>query len=137
VRRWQGAIGDLESIQGATLAVSAKQRGEAVERGDRWDGIGVYAKGGRFAGFFEGAVTVTGPLTAQGVNLVQRIQQLEGQLNQANQAISAAQQRANQAEQKANAVQKNLEQALTPVSLKITALEEAILKLQGISHTHS
>jgi hypothetical protein len=52
--------------------------GAVVGTNDNANGVGVFGKGGRLAGQFEGNVEVTGHLTIQGNDVIARIQAVEG-----------------------------------------------------------
>lgn len=75
----RGVIGVAKS----NTAVEGNSTSGAGLFGSSQTGIGVFGKGGRLAGFFEGNVEITGNLTIQGVSIqtwLQRIQKLEQQV---------------------------------------------------------
>jgi peptidoglycan hydrolase CwlO-like protein len=78
-------------LANTVTAVEGQSKSGAGVWSESQTGIGVFGKGGRLAGHFDGSVEVTGSLTVQGMNVVpllQLVQQLEQQLQQLQQQIS-------------------------------------------------
>lgn len=94
--------------------------------------IGVFGKGGRLAGFFEGNVDVTGSLTVQGTNIgglagrIQAVEALAGRV----QALEGIAGRVQNLEQKIAALESQVNTAVSNLTGRITQAELAISDLK-------
>jgi hypothetical protein len=63
---------------------------QAFQSNPKSNSFALHAKhdGGKIAGFFEGSVEITGSIAVQGVNLIQRIQQLDQQVQMLSSQVS-------------------------------------------------
>ena len=80
-----GVFGESKLGEGVRGISHSPDHGGVVGINESANGVGIFAKGGRLAGQFAGAVEIDGVLTVQGSNVLQLMQQL-----QANQASNAA-----------------------------------------------
>ena len=75
-----GILGESTQFEGVRGISHAADRGAVVGINDNPGGVGVFGKGGRAAGHFEGKVKITESLTVQGIDVVgllRHLQQLE------------------------------------------------------------
>lgn len=96
-------------------------------------GPGIFGQGSP-AGLFQGDVTVTGSLTVQGANVLQRIVQLEqqaGGVGQLGQHISSLEQKATALQNQLNSMQNQLNTAISNLTGRVTLAEVAISDLKA------
>lgn len=128
-KTWHGIYGETPGTWGAGVWGEHKSTGSGVA-GVSKDGVGIWGKGGRLAGIFEGDVNITKNLILQGVNIngwFQRIVQLEQQTVNMGQLI----QRLNSLEQKVNALQSQVNTAISNLTGRVTQTEVAISDLKA------
>jgi hypothetical protein len=107
-----GVFGESTRGEGVRGVSHSAEHGAVVGTNDNASGVGIFGKGGRLAGQFEGNVDITGNLTIQGVSIsvwFQRIIALEQRDNsQQQQIISLSQQINNLQQQLASLQQKEI-----------------------------
>lgn len=98
-------------------------------------GIGIYGKGVRLAGLFEGNVDITGNLTIQGTSIqswLQRINKLEQQgtnVGQLVQRVSSLEQKVTTLESQINTVASNLTGRVTQTEIAISDLKAKVQQI--------
>jgi hypothetical protein len=113
----QGVFGQSDKGEGVRGINNNPNHGAVVGTNEHPAGIGIFGKGGRLAGQFEGNVQITGTLDLQGENVGDRLQALEGSA-QASAGLAARvatiENRMNTLQQQVN----NIQQQLTALQTK-------------------
>ena len=125
-----GVFGESTKGEGVRGVSHSADHAAVVGTNDNAAGVGIFGKGKRLAGQFDGNVDVKGSLHVQGVDvgtLVQRIVQLEQQGTSVGQLV----QRVGSLEQTVSALQSQLNTATSNLTGRVTQAEVAISDLKA------
>lgn len=95
-------------------------------------GVGLAAKGGRLAGFFDGNVDITGKLTVAGRQFAS-----QEQITVLHQQVTGLQQQVANLNGRIDQLENQLATAVSNLTARVTSAEVSISGLAAISHTHS
>jgi hypothetical protein len=102
-------FGESSSGEGVRGVSHSAAHGAVVGTNDNAAGVGIFGKGGRLAGQFEGDVDISGGLTVRGAQIApERINGLDQQLAVLRQQLTALQQQVSGLQQLANNLQSQL-----------------------------